>query len=66
MNGFGHAIFELGFWGSSPVHAALLTGAVVSIVFGAVDVFTVLRVDERILVVAGSTVTGDPMGVGAR
>jgi zinc/manganese transport system permease protein len=43
VNGFWHAIFEPGFWGSSPVHDALLTGAVVALVSGAVGVFTVLR-----------------------
>lgn len=43
MTGFWNAIFEPGFFSSSPVHAALLTGAVVAIVSGAVGVFTVLR-----------------------
>jgi hypothetical protein len=38
-----HAVFEPGFWGSQPVRDALLTGAVVALVSGAVGVFTVLR-----------------------
>ena len=38
-----HAIFQPGFFASTPVHAALLTGAVVAVVSGAVGVFTVLR-----------------------
>jgi zinc/manganese transport system permease protein len=43
MTGFWHAVFEPGFFGSSPVRDALLTGAVVALVSGAVGVFTVLR-----------------------
>ena len=37
------ALFQPGFFDSAPVHAALLTGAVVAVVSGAVGVFTVLR-----------------------
>jgi len=37
------AIFEPGFLGSAPVRNALITGAVVALVSGAVGVFTVLR-----------------------
>lgn len=36
-------VFQPGFFGSAPVHAALITGAVVAVVSGAVGVFTVLR-----------------------
>jgi zinc/manganese transport system permease protein len=43
MAGAVSAVFEPGFFGSGPVHAALLTGAVVAVVTGAVGVFTVLR-----------------------
>lgn len=43
MTGFWHSIVEPGFLSSAPVHAALLTGAVVALVSGAVGVFTVLR-----------------------
>jgi zinc/manganese transport system permease protein len=43
MSGPVSAVFEPGFLGSGPVHAALLTGAVVALVSGAVGVFTVLR-----------------------
>jgi zinc/manganese transport system permease protein len=43
LAGFWHAVFEPGFAGSDPVHAALLAGAVVAAVSGAVGVFTVLR-----------------------
>ena len=38
-----HAIVEPGFWGSRPVRTALVTGAVVALVSGAVGVFAVLR-----------------------
>jgi len=38
-----NAVFQPGFFASAPVHAALLTGAVVAVVSGAVGVFTVLR-----------------------
>jgi len=41
--GFLHAIVEPGFLGSQPVRSALVTGAVVALVSGAVGVFTVLR-----------------------
>ena len=43
MTGFWHSVVEPGFFSSTPVHAALLTGAVVAVVSGAVGVFTVLR-----------------------
>jgi len=43
MSGVLNSIFEPGFFSSGPVHAALLTGAVVAAVSGAVGVFTVLR-----------------------
>ena len=43
MAGALSAVFEPGFFGSGPVHAALITGAVVALVSGAVGVFTVLR-----------------------
>jgi zinc/manganese transport system permease protein len=43
MTSFLHAIVEPGFCSSQPVRAALLTGAVVALVSGAVGVFTVLR-----------------------
>lgn len=43
MTGLWHSIVEPGFFSSGPVHAALLTGAVVAVVSGAVGVFTVLR-----------------------
>ncbi|HWG28635.1 metal ABC transporter permease [Actinospica sp.] len=43
MPGFLQAVFEPGFFASGPVHAALLTGAVVALISGAVGVFTVLR-----------------------
>jgi zinc/manganese transport system permease protein len=43
MSGVFDSIFEPGFFSSGPVHAALLTGAVVALVSGAVGVFTVLR-----------------------
>jgi zinc/manganese transport system permease protein len=43
MSGVLGSVFEPGFFASSPVHAALLTGAVVALVSGAVGVFTVLR-----------------------
>ena len=43
MSGVLGSIFEPGFFSSSPVHAALLTGAVVAVISGAVGVFTVLR-----------------------
>jgi len=36
-------IFEPGFFGNSPVHVALIVGAVVAVVSGPVGVFTVLR-----------------------
>ena len=38
-----HAVVEPGFWGSRPVRTALVTGAVVALVSGAVGVFAVLR-----------------------
>jgi zinc/manganese transport system permease protein len=40
---FWNAIFEPGFFSSTPVDDALITGAVVALVSGAVGVFTVLR-----------------------
>ena len=43
MNAFWHGLFEPGFFSSAPVHAALLTGAVVALVSGVVGTFTVLR-----------------------
>ena len=43
MSSVLHTIFEPGFWVSQPVRDALLTGAVVALVSGAVGVFTVLR-----------------------
>jgi zinc/manganese transport system permease protein len=43
MRGVWSALFQPGFFASGPVHAALLTGAVVAVVSGAVGVFTVLR-----------------------
>jgi zinc/manganese transport system permease protein len=36
-------VFEPGFFGSGPVHSALIIGAVVALVSGAMGVFTVLR-----------------------
>ena len=43
MGGVLDSVFEPGFFSSAPVHAALLTGAVVALISGAVGVFTVLR-----------------------
>lgn len=43
MKSVWSAVFQSGFLSSGPVHAALLTGAVVAMVSGAVGVFTVLR-----------------------
>jgi zinc/manganese transport system permease protein len=43
MGTFWHSLVEPGFWSSQPVRDALLTGAVVALVSGAVGVFTVLR-----------------------
>lgn len=43
MRAVVRAVFEPGFFSSGLVHAALLTGAVVALVSGAVGVFTVLR-----------------------
>ncbi|WP_034263298.1 metal ABC transporter permease [Actinospica robiniae] len=43
MSSLLSAIFEPGFFGSGPVRDALVTGAVVALVSGAVGVFTVLR-----------------------
>lgn len=43
MTRIWHAVFEPGFFSSAPVHAALLAGAVVAAVSGAVGVFAVLR-----------------------
>jgi len=43
MDAFLSPIFEPGFFGSSPVHVALIVGAVVSVVSGPVGVFTVIR-----------------------
>jgi zinc/manganese transport system permease protein len=40
---FLHALFAPGFFASGPVHAALVVGAVVALVTGAVGVFTVIR-----------------------
>ena len=37
------AIFEPGFFGSAPVHVALLVGGVVALVSGIVGTFTVMR-----------------------
>ncbi len=38
-----HAIFETGFFSSSPVHLALAVGGLVALVAGSVGVFTVIR-----------------------
>jgi zinc/manganese transport system permease protein len=38
-----HHIFEPGFFGSAPVHRALLVGAIAAVVAGPLGVFTVLR-----------------------
>jgi zinc/manganese transport system permease protein len=43
MDGVVNSLFEPGFFTSTPVHAALLTGTVVALISGAVGVFTVLR-----------------------
>ena len=43
MDAFLSPVFEPGFFGSSPVHVALIVGAVVSVVSGPVGVFTVIR-----------------------
>ena len=43
MTQFLHALFAPGFFASGPVHAALVVGAVVALVTGAVGVFTVIR-----------------------
>jgi zinc/manganese transport system permease protein len=43
MSPFWNAVFEPGFFSSQPVRAALVAGAVVALVSGAVGVFTVLR-----------------------
>jgi zinc/manganese transport system permease protein len=43
MGGTLSAVFEPGFFTSAPVHAALLTGAVVALISSTVGVFTVLR-----------------------
>jgi zinc/manganese transport system permease protein len=38
-----HWVFEPGFFSSSPVHVALVTGAMVAVVCSIVGVFTVMR-----------------------
>ena len=43
MGSLMSALFQPGFFTSDPVHSALITGAVVALVSGAVGVFTVLR-----------------------
>ena len=43
MHAILSGIFQPGFFGSAPVHNALITGAVVALISGAVGVFTVLR-----------------------
>ena len=43
MNQLLRALFAPGFFASGPVHAALVVGAVVALVTGAVGVFTVIR-----------------------
>jgi zinc/manganese transport system permease protein len=43
MRGVLRAVFEPGFFGSAPVHVALLAGGVVAVVSGIVGTFTVLR-----------------------
>ena len=43
MGSLLHGLVEPGFWSSQPVRSALVTGAVVALVSGAVGVFTVLR-----------------------
>jgi zinc/manganese transport system permease protein len=43
MNQLLHTLFAPGFFASGPVHAALVVGAVVALVTGAVGVFTVIR-----------------------
>jgi len=43
MNQVMRALFAPGFFASDPVHAALVVGAVVALVTGAVGVFTVIR-----------------------